>query len=47
MGDPIYIMRCQVLNESRRLYLPQVNIQRPNTLKFYNLSCEQIIISYQ
>jgi hypothetical protein len=36
-----YIMKCSVFNESRRLYVPQVYTQRPNTLKFYNLfSCE-------
>jgi hypothetical protein len=46
MGDEYhYIMKCSVFNESRRLYVPQVYTQRPNTLKFYNLfSCEEISV---
>jgi hypothetical protein len=41
-------MKCSVFNESHKLYVPQVDIQRPNTLKFYPLfSSEQIIICYQ
>ena len=43
-----YIMKCSVFNEIHKLNVPQVDIQRPNTLKSYPLfSCEQIIICYQ
>jgi hypothetical protein len=43
-----YIMKCSVFNESRRLYVPQVYIQRPKILKYYNLfSCEEISVGHR